>query len=251
MELKAIRVSAFFSLFFLISCIGKQEKMIQFVKDYNKASNGFVQNYVKSTEADKMSDNEIRITFSLSIVPDNNTKEMYKHIFPEIIKEMLNSLPLSKGLLNEGVDFSFQLLDDKRDLVLSQIYNKEYFTLNKNTESGLFEDSQLSLPKFVAMINKGLPIVDTVENITILKLELLNDQEIQYVYQIPDDLLKDFKEQPDMKELYKSYYLNDKKQLKTLKDVFQLGIKKFYFTFINKDNTQSERIEFTPSDLTM
>jgi len=234
----------------VLSCQTKQDRINEFVKNYNAIENSIVKNYVKSTKAEKIDENEIKLTISLSIMPDETVSQMYRSMFPELMKEIITSFKFSKKLINEGVKFSFFLLADDQSVVVSQIFDKEYFNDNKNKNNGLFTKSdKIDIYKLAEIMNKGLPVVDSINNITILKIEILNDKEAQFLYIVPELTVDVLIQNKDVINLMKDELLRDKKQKKAIMQFFNLGLEKFYFVFTNKDRTKTKRIEFTKKDL--
>lgn len=234
----------------LSSCLSKQDKMNSFINEYNKAAASIVKNYVKSSKAEKINENEIKLTISLSIIPDETTTKMYTSMFPETIKEMIYSLKNSKELINDGVKFNFYLLANDGSVVVSQTYDKEYFNEQNKQSTGLLTESgDPDIHKLAVLMNKGLPLVDTVNGLTILKFELINDKEAQYVYLVPELTMDLLIQDEEIANSLKEDIISDPKQKNAMLNFFKLGIKKFNFVFSNNDRTKTKKFEYTIADL--
>lgn len=236
--------------FLLTSCTTTESKINKLVNLYNSITMDAQDSYMKSIKAQKTGPNEITIKIAMDVPSSGTTAQMYVSIFPELMDQMIFSIDLSKQLIREGVKIKCSLLGEDNLVIIEETYDKAYLMGTNHIEDGLLDaNSDIDLYKMVELINKGLPVEDTLNDMTILKLEMLNDTEAQFVYLVPDEIIEVLMLDESIDNYMKDEYLRDPKQKKSLLDFFNLGLEKFYLTYKSKDETKIKKIEFVKADL--
>lgn len=243
-------ITMFFIFLISLSCRSKEDKINEFVRSCNNTSINLKDSYVQSMKAEKVSENEIAFKVSMNIESNALNSEMHSAIFPDLMRELVFSIKLAKELIDEGVTFNCVLIADDESIIVRQIFNKKYFSEKNIKADGLLgEDEQIDVSKMVEMINKGLPVIDSINDITISKLELIGDNNAQFVYLVDEETMGYFMENDELGELMKEEYLKDPKRVTAIKQFFALGSDTFYLKYANEDMSKSKKIIITKEDL--
>ncbi len=234
----------------LIACASKESRINKLVNLYNSVSLDANDSYMKSIKAQKTSEDEITITIFVDVPSEGTTSQMYTSIFPDLMEQMVFSIGLSKQLVREGVKLKCSLLADDNNIIVEKTFDQISLQENGNKKNELFDDgSDIDLYKMAELINKGLPVTDSINDMTILKLDMLNKTEAQFIYLVTDEMLDLIMIDESIAEFMKTEYLSNPKQKKALLEFFNLGLEKFYLTYMNKEQTRNKKIEFTKSDV--
>lgn len=232
---------------FLLSCASRESQMNDIVSIYNSIDLGQNDSYVKGISAVKNSNDELTIQLSMDVEMNSTNEQIYAALFPTVMSEMVFSINAAKKLVNDGVSINCVIVDSNGGEIMRKKYDKVYLQKDGNAPQGLLDD--MDIYKMANLINGSLPVVDTINNITTLKLEIINDNEAQFIYLVPNETLDIFDEVEGIDELMKLEYLSIPKQKNALSEFFNLGLKIFYLNYSNEDRTRSKRIEFTRNDL--
>ncbi len=234
----------------IFSCMSKQEKMIKFVNEFNNSTSDFRNKKpMKSLKAYYIDENTIRIEIESKISPDELSKKLYSTLYPTIIKSLLVSIKSAKALLDIGVVFKYDLLDKANKSISNGYFDKNNINSDGFEDIGLTSSNQdVSIQNIVTMLNKDLPIRDSVNKITIWKIELNPNNTITYVTEFEDIILKIIKILPEIKNDLKKDFIKDENLSESLKGIFQFGIDSVYYVLIDKNKKRVDSIVFTPDD---
>jgi len=241
------KYSTFLLAFILLSCASKEANINELVSLYNNIDLGQSDSYLKSVFATKDTPNEVTITLAMDVESNASNQQMYASIFPQIMKEMVFSINIAKKLIKNGVIINCVMLDSNGSEIIKETFDKEYLKKDGGKTSGLLDD--MNIYKMADLINSALPVEDTINGITTVKMEILNEKEAQFVYLIPDETLDLFLDNDEIAELMKLDYLGVPKQKQALKQFFALGLDKFYLSYNNTDMTRKKTIEFSKADM--
>lgn len=230
-----------------MSCMSKQDKIKKFVSDYNRIMTDKTPDVtLQFLKAEPIGDNEIKINLQFNSTLNNMQKTIFKNLLPKLFQEMTTSMNQSKDLLNEGITFNYVFLDKENNVIFSQKYNKKY--VDEHIGSNVIQKSNYNLDNIVELMNESLPIVDTINNLSILKIKIKSKNEIVYSYVYHNKELDELFESEDLESLFRDEYLKDKSLRLGMKQFFKLGVTKFYFNNYNHDKSKVISILLTKED---
>lgn len=232
------------------SCMSKQEKMMKFVNDFNNSASYFgIKKPMKDLKAYYIDENTIRFEIESVIESNELSKKMYSNMIPTIFKSLLVSSKSAKALLDEGVVFKYDLLDKENKSISNGYFDKNNINSDGIEDIGLTSKNQdASIPNIIKMLNKNLPIRDSVNKITIWKIELNPNNTITYVTEFEDFILKIIKIMPEIKNDLKKDFIKDENLSESLKGIFQLGIDSVFYVLVDKNKKRVDSIVFNPDD---
>lgn len=231
----------------LLCCKSKQQNIETLVRIYNNLDFKVPDSSLKNVSAQKISENEITINMNVDVDSNPTNNQLYKSMFPPIMREMVFSIDLSKKLVLQGVTINCVLRDNYGKEIVRETFDQEYLKINGSDASGILDD--MNIYSLANLLNNSLPIEDTINQITTLRLDVINETEAELIYLVPDETIDLFEDLEGIDELMKIEYLSVPRQKNALSQFFNLGVEKFYLSYKNKKMTRTKKLEFTRNDI--
>lgn len=252
-----IRISLFvLCVLLLVSCKNTQEKMQDYVNNFNSYASLLQNGIITSASADaSIPENEIRIIFQTNLQQNEDTKEIYNKTLPSLIAELLKKDTSSMDLVDEGVHFKVSFLAENSSELTELIVDKK-----KMDE--LLKDSVLTPPavasknpnltpqmqEILALLNKNMPIENKAEGTKIFKIDITEANELVYKIEVPNDYAALLK-MDSANELIKESLIRSSDFRKVISAVSQYGITTIKYQYQNSKGTIVNTITLTQNDL--
>ncbi len=225
-------------LFSFVGCKSRNDRVNDFVKNYNLASETIKSSVISHTHARQIVDTLVRLTFATTLEDSEAKKEYYTQLFPDMYTELLLQLPDTKILLNEGVSFEVVFLAKNNQKLLETFLNKS--TVNDyekrirksnlaTLDSENKQESQQNplLPNeyksYLKILNRNLPFEDKSSGCLILAIDINNQRQLVYQIQVPDSLSLYFRD-PLISDVLKQEVKNNKQIENVLMDAVEMGV---------------------------
>jgi hypothetical protein len=262
MKNNLIKPLILFSLIFnIIACRSTDDKIKDFVKEFNISPTQSNSGMYRSVTAEELPNKKIKLTFgsdmSTNFDGDNGYSKTLANTFASYLISNVKEVP---NLVNEGVEFQISFVAKDHSEISNAVINKKSMveTFKKNQEKLLsnkpHENYVQSLNvdpntrEVLAILNKDLPYEDKKNGTTILKIYINEESQIVYDVQVTD-MFADIMKTNEGKNLIRDGMLRQP-QLKGLLDgLSPLGVKEIKYNYVNKSQKTVAEIKLAKKDL--
>jgi len=240
----------------LVSCKNTQEKMQDYVNNFNSYAS-LLQNGIitSASAAASIPENEIQINFQTNLEQNDDSKEIYNKTLPSLIANLLKKDPTSMDLVDEGVHFKVaflaenganlsELIVDKKKM--NELLKEPAFTPPVVASKNPYLTPQMQ--EILALLNKNMPIENKAEGTKILKIDITEANELVYKVEVPNDYAALLK-MDSANELVKESIIRSGDFRKVISAVSRFGITTVKYQYQNAKGAVVNTITLTQNDL--
>jgi len=243
-------------LLLLVSCKNTQEKMQDYVNNFNSYASLLQNEVITSTSAvASIPENEIRITFQTNLEQNEDNKEIYNKTLPTLIANLLKKDPSTMDLVEEGVHFKVAFLAENSSELTELIVDKKKMdellkepAFTPPTVASKNPNLTPQMQEILALLNKNMPLENKAEGTKILKIDITEANELVYKVEVPDDYAKLLK-MDSANELIKESLIRSGDFKKVLSAVIRFGITTVKYQYQNTKGVVVNTITLTQNDL--
>ncbi len=241
----------------ITGCKSPEERTQDFVESYNRGSNKLVNNVISSTSAYFISKDHIGLKFNTNLVVEREDKNLYLNVLPDLIANLLSTTPAAQQMIDDGITFNISFLD-KNNATISKMRIdeqklKELLTESKSKQDNSLKGTDLSsisdeTKQMLNILNANLPYEDPNSGIKILRVSVVNPQELTYTVEVPLSLVP-FIKGAEAQQVLKSNILNSENFRTVISGMEDLGLTHVRYLYTDPSGEILNQFKLTKEDL--